>query len=207
VAAYGDDQSEGLNGEAADHEGRSRGWRGKEHECGYGEKESGWHDQQSGVFHGLSLSRLTTPAAKTCPFTPASGDGSPGTPSRWRPRELSSIDGCLPDPESIQGSAIDFVCDREQPVTASLRILKHLVVKIGIAGPGAVKLRMVGQLRLWAILPISLEVSFVSRVDWPVSSPLGAFAVLVAATFLEAPIRPLRFLFERRSIMAYVHAS
>jgi len=56
VAAHGDDESEGLNGEAAEHESCALGGCGKEHERGYGEKESGWHNQQSGVFHGRSLS-------------------------------------------------------------------------------------------------------------------------------------------------------
>jgi hypothetical protein len=56
VAAHGDNESEALDGQAAEHKGRPLHGIGKEHERGDGKKESGWHDQQSGVFHLRSLS-------------------------------------------------------------------------------------------------------------------------------------------------------
>jgi hypothetical protein len=55
VAANGDPQAERFDGQSADHEGRPRCGCGEEDECGDREKESGWHDQQSGVSHGLSF--------------------------------------------------------------------------------------------------------------------------------------------------------
>jgi len=50
VSANGDSQAQALNGQAAEDEGGARGriGRGKEHKSGDGEKETGWHDQQSG---------------------------------------------------------------------------------------------------------------------------------------------------------------
>jgi hypothetical protein len=58
VAADGDGETECFNSESAEDEGGPLSWRGKEHERGYREKESGWHDQQSGVLHGLSFSEI-----------------------------------------------------------------------------------------------------------------------------------------------------
>jgi len=50
VSANGNSQTQPLNGEAAKDEGRARGRirRGKENKSGDREKETGWHDQQSG---------------------------------------------------------------------------------------------------------------------------------------------------------------
>jgi hypothetical protein len=59
-------QSQSLDRQAAEDEGRSRHGGGKQDQRGDGEKESGWHGQQSGVFHRLSfLSRSVPPAPKT----------------------------------------------------------------------------------------------------------------------------------------------
>jgi hypothetical protein len=55
VAAHGYGEAEGFNAEPAEHEDGAGQGSGKEEERGDGENESGWHDQQSGVFHGLSL--------------------------------------------------------------------------------------------------------------------------------------------------------
>jgi hypothetical protein len=56
VAAHGNGESEGLNGKAADHESCALGGCGKQHKRGDREEKSGWHNQQSGVFHGHSFS-------------------------------------------------------------------------------------------------------------------------------------------------------
>jgi hypothetical protein len=55
VSAHGNDESDAFDSQAADHEDGTLHWIGEEHERGNGEKESGWHDQQSGVFHGYSF--------------------------------------------------------------------------------------------------------------------------------------------------------
>jgi hypothetical protein len=57
VSAYGDSQAQPLNGQAAQDEACARGSirPRKENKSGDGEKETGWHDQQSGKFHGRSL--------------------------------------------------------------------------------------------------------------------------------------------------------
>jgi hypothetical protein len=70
VAAHGYGQSQSLDRQAADDEDRSRRGGGKQDKRGDGEKESGWHDQQSGVFHRLSFpgnSRRQTPKAQGMP--------------------------------------------------------------------------------------------------------------------------------------------
>jgi hypothetical protein len=59
MAANRDGKAEGLNGESTEDEGRTRCRCGEKHEGGQGEKESGWHDEQSRVFHGLSFSSLS----------------------------------------------------------------------------------------------------------------------------------------------------
>jgi len=59
MTANRDGEAEGFDGEAAENEGRPWDRSGEQHDGGYGEKESGWHDEQSRVFHDLSLSSLT----------------------------------------------------------------------------------------------------------------------------------------------------
>jgi hypothetical protein len=66
VAANGNPQAERFDGQATEDKSRPRRGRGEEDERGYREKESGWHDQQSGVFHGLSFFVRST-AAKSRP--------------------------------------------------------------------------------------------------------------------------------------------
>jgi hypothetical protein len=51
VPAHRDTKAQTLDRQAADDKGRPRHRVGKEHQRGYGEKESGWHHQQSSVFH------------------------------------------------------------------------------------------------------------------------------------------------------------
>jgi hypothetical protein len=80
VPAHRDAESESLNGQATDHEGRPRARRGKEHERGDGEKKSGWHDQQSGVFHLRSFLIRPTPACAAS----RGMDGYPPDPVRFR---------------------------------------------------------------------------------------------------------------------------
>jgi hypothetical protein len=58
VAADCDCQAENFNGQAAEDESCPRGWGGKEHQRGKGQKKSGWHDQQARVFHGPLLSGI-----------------------------------------------------------------------------------------------------------------------------------------------------
>jgi hypothetical protein len=58
VSADGDDQAKGFDCEATKYKGGSRGRGWEEHERGNREKETGWHDQQSSVFHSLSLSGI-----------------------------------------------------------------------------------------------------------------------------------------------------
>jgi hypothetical protein len=57
VSANGDDQAEGFDGEAAEDESAAGGrvGGGEQHQGGDGEKETGWHDQQSGKLHGRSF--------------------------------------------------------------------------------------------------------------------------------------------------------
>jgi hypothetical protein len=54
VTAHRDRQAKSLNRQTADHEDGSSERAGEEHQCGDGEKEPGWQDQQPGVFHALS---------------------------------------------------------------------------------------------------------------------------------------------------------
>jgi hypothetical protein len=49
-------ESEEFDGETAEDEGRPLHRIGEEHKSGNGEEESGWHDNESGVLHGLSFS-------------------------------------------------------------------------------------------------------------------------------------------------------
>jgi hypothetical protein len=53
MSAHRDGQSQALDGQSAEDEGRTRRRGRKQEDCGDGEKEPGWHDQQSGVFHAL----------------------------------------------------------------------------------------------------------------------------------------------------------
>jgi hypothetical protein len=57
VSAGSDDQAERFNRQAAKDEGSAGGGVrcGEEHQRGDREKETGWHDQQSGEFHDRSL--------------------------------------------------------------------------------------------------------------------------------------------------------
>ena len=48
-------ESEAFDGQTAEDKGRARRRGGKQHQRRDREKESGWHDQQSGVLHGLSF--------------------------------------------------------------------------------------------------------------------------------------------------------
>jgi hypothetical protein len=57
VSANGDAEAERFNGYAADDEDGALRRAGKEHQRSGGEKKSGWHDQQSGIFHPISLTR------------------------------------------------------------------------------------------------------------------------------------------------------
>jgi hypothetical protein len=65
VAANGNHQAEDFNGDTAEDEGSTQGWSREEHERGDGEKETGWHHEQSRVFHLLSLSRSILMYART----------------------------------------------------------------------------------------------------------------------------------------------
>jgi hypothetical protein len=58
VSAECNGESEGFDGQASKDESRSAGGGigGEEHDGGDGEKESSGHDEQTGVFHALSLS-------------------------------------------------------------------------------------------------------------------------------------------------------
>jgi hypothetical protein len=58
VTANRDDQAEGFHGDSAEDERGSRGWGWKEHKRGNREEKTGWHDEQSGIFHSLSLSGI-----------------------------------------------------------------------------------------------------------------------------------------------------
>jgi hypothetical protein len=55
VPAHGYRQSEALDGQPAEGEDAAPDGVRKQDESGYGEKESGWHDQQPGIFHGFSF--------------------------------------------------------------------------------------------------------------------------------------------------------
>jgi hypothetical protein len=55
VSAHGDRQPEALDGQAAERKDAAPGGVRKQDESGDGEKESGWHDQQPGIFHGFSF--------------------------------------------------------------------------------------------------------------------------------------------------------
>jgi hypothetical protein len=55
MAAHGHHKSQALNRQPAEHKGRPLRRGGEEHQRGDGKKESGWHHQQSGVFHLLSF--------------------------------------------------------------------------------------------------------------------------------------------------------
>jgi hypothetical protein len=59
VAANGNHQAEDFNGDTAENEAGTRSGSREKHERGDGEKEPGWHHEQSGVFHLLFLSRFT----------------------------------------------------------------------------------------------------------------------------------------------------
>jgi hypothetical protein len=64
VPAHCDNQSQELNCQTADDESRPRDWVGKEHQRGHCEKESGWHDQQSSVFHVRSFLSYSVTGAR-----------------------------------------------------------------------------------------------------------------------------------------------
>ena len=53
VSAHRYGQSHGFDRQSAKDKRSPRSRRGKQQDRGNGEKESGWHDQQSGVFHAL----------------------------------------------------------------------------------------------------------------------------------------------------------
>jgi hypothetical protein len=52
------DETDNFNGERAHNKRGTRLGPREEHERGNGEKESGWHHDQSGEFHSLSLFRM-----------------------------------------------------------------------------------------------------------------------------------------------------
>jgi hypothetical protein len=81
VSADSDDQAEDLDRKATKDESGSRGWGWEKYDCGNRQKETGWHDQQSRVFHSPSLSGIR--------------------PMEFRP----------PDPEIQKGSATFVVCN------------------------------------------------------------------------------------------------
>jgi hypothetical protein len=58
VAAYGYSQPQALDCQAANHECGAHYRVGIQSDRGNREKKSGWHDQQSGVFHRLSFPGL-----------------------------------------------------------------------------------------------------------------------------------------------------
>jgi hypothetical protein len=51
----GNNQPHNFDCEGTENEGGTRPGRGEEHESGHRQKESGWHHDQSGEFHRLSL--------------------------------------------------------------------------------------------------------------------------------------------------------
>jgi hypothetical protein len=55
VSTDSNDQANRFDGQGAKNKGGTRRSRREEHERGNGEKESGWHHDQSGEFHRLSL--------------------------------------------------------------------------------------------------------------------------------------------------------
>jgi hypothetical protein len=55
VSADGNDEANRFDGQGTKNKGGTRRGPREEHERGNGEKESGWHDDQSGEFHCLSL--------------------------------------------------------------------------------------------------------------------------------------------------------
>jgi hypothetical protein len=57
VATYGDGQAHSFNGQTAEDKGGARRGRGKQDDCGDAEQKTGWHNQQSGVFHGPTFQR------------------------------------------------------------------------------------------------------------------------------------------------------
>jgi hypothetical protein len=54
MSSDGNDEADDFNGEGTENEGGARRGGRKEHERGNRQKESGWHDNQSGEFHRLS---------------------------------------------------------------------------------------------------------------------------------------------------------
>jgi hypothetical protein len=58
VTAYCNHHAHHLNSEAAQNKCRPLRRGGKQENCPDGEKEAGWHHQQSCVFHGSVLSAL-----------------------------------------------------------------------------------------------------------------------------------------------------
>jgi hypothetical protein len=59
VTPDGDSQAHHFHGQAAQDKGSARRLVGEQHDRCEGEKESGWHHQQTGVFHGPFLNVIT----------------------------------------------------------------------------------------------------------------------------------------------------
>jgi hypothetical protein len=59
VSTDRNDEADDFDGQSTENESGTRRGARKEHERGDGEKESGWHDDQSGELHGLSLIHKT----------------------------------------------------------------------------------------------------------------------------------------------------
>jgi hypothetical protein len=77
VAAHGNHQAEGLDGHAAEDKAGPRACTrgGKEYQGCDGEKETGWHDQQSGKLHVFPLPKLF------------------GRPAAWRAAHRTELSG------------------------------------------------------------------------------------------------------------------
>lgn len=58
VRAYGDGEADAFDGEAAEHKDRAGHGRCEQNDGRNAEEESRWHDQQAGVFHGSTLSKM-----------------------------------------------------------------------------------------------------------------------------------------------------
>jgi hypothetical protein len=58
MTADRDDQPKDFHCKAAEHKGSARGGSGEEYERGDAQEKAGRHDEQSRVFHSLSLSGI-----------------------------------------------------------------------------------------------------------------------------------------------------
>jgi hypothetical protein len=84
VAANGNHEAENFNREAAEDEDGSLSRLREQHQRSDGEEESGWHHQQSRIFHGVTVSpfRSLLPGSKWIDIS-ASGE-TPNLEFRFR---------------------------------------------------------------------------------------------------------------------------